>query len=1145
MPQYTAAGQTTLHDNRPYDKAKEAERLMATAEDRQRRGFVEIPEGCGVHVADYYKNRHNWTDDIDDSMVPELKRQLQKHCDDSKVGDILPHEIEAVRKVCDVMLLHHIGHGAYHMHVQARRIVPIIGKFLELTDSACRISLYQPTFMMVVADLAFAIGGAVLQGNEDLARWVEGRLHAHKVTGGTNGNMAMDEHRDHPYLVDRFVQAGGDGAKVSQMRWTITSDGSNLYFVASTATGNGTFVPSGISGIYAYYKMSSHGGAVTVLVPVLAGQGVVGANSTGHAVFNFHGVAPFKVGPAPACALLARGAYVYTALVWKGDEADATRRVSEVLAQRKEAFAAAGFDMYGDAAARVPDARALAARAPPLADDAVDALNAPAAPDSLAPATQLVDDAAPFCEAVAEPSPSALQDEGDENPSKRARVSPAPEPDTPPPPEFTLCREICEAVAAADAERDATEATDRLAARFAKDDGVDGVEAVDGAAEASSLGLRKLCGADRGVTAASFAEDRGHAAAELAYFQDHGEARAYTWARAEVGDVGDLELRAAVRRRDARRMYDECGGRTRYSVRYYVGVYGSVEAREAHHLETQRVLLVGALEGVDPAYASLRDAGVDAVAATAVAYLDRLLPSPELEPPATDPWSSLECVLERLNAPLSSEAPCVGGDIREVLLMRRARYALLFIAHEAHFLETERALLVGALEGADPAYASLRDACVDAVVDAVVAYLDRSLQSSVPAPSTDACASLNAAHLLDVPTGSGNPKKGFAALARDRLLASRDDAGNCAVHLLPRSSLYYAKPSPVATFGIQMMRGSDAHGANLVLSEVDNEVTQHRGLHVGDVVVGALGESFDATTDLRQVIHGIRTRLFLDLPIDLLVRPDAASVVAQADAPPPKPKKRRRGPEPVVTFDAATARAAAEAAGASAVTAADSWASLGDVLNRLDARLPSEAARSGYDIERVRLLRGARDAVRRIAPRQGPHMGPQNCSDVPPDYFSIKLYQMLQEQREILTWDPNGGIIIHDRQRLEATLSVYFRHNKFRSFQRQLTNFGFHKKRKAEAGLIGTAAQQRNMAAYGHPLLVGQQPEAVRDPVSVEASRRYREGDNLVRKTGTLTGQQRRSSAYAPLSDALPVGSRRDYSITINAARSSCVEDGP
>ena len=90
----------------------------------------------------------------------------------------------------------------------------------------------------------------------------------------------------------------------------------------------------------------------------------------------------------------------------------------------------------------------------------------------------------------------------------------------------------------------------------------------------------------------------------------------------------------------------------------------------------------------------------------------------------------------------------------------------------------------------------------------------------------------------------------------------------------------------------------------------------------------------------------------------------------------------------------------------------------------------------------------------------------QKLSGVPPDYFVIKLYQMLQEQREVLTWDPDGGIIIHDRQRLEATLSVYFRHNRFTSFQRQLNNFGFHKKRKPTACLSGTAAQQRKGAAY-------------------------------------------------------------------------------
>ena len=243
-------------------------------------------------------------------------------------------------------------------------------------------------------------------------------------------------------------------------------------------------------------------------------------------------------------------------------------------------------------------------------------------------------------------------------------------------------------------------------------------------------------------------------------------------------------------------------------------------------------------------------------------------------------------------------------------------------------------------------------------------------------------------------------------------------------------------------------------------------------------------------------------------------------------------------------FDAASASAAAAVARAAAACAsireavADSaLAAATDALATCGAATASVRASCAAVAE----LYVAAD----LRPRQAPHMGPQLARSlgVPPDYFVVKLYQMLQEQREILTWDPNGGIIIHDRKRLEAKLSMYFWHNRFTSFQRQLNNFGFHKKRKAEAGFVGTAEQQRNMAAYGHPLLVGQQPEAVRDPVSVEASRRFREGDNFVRKTGTLTSQQRRSSASVvtyPIagralrhrlchrfSDALPVGGRR------------------
>ena len=132
------------------------------------------------------------------------------------------------------------------------------------------------------------------------------------------------------------------------------------------------------------------------------------------------------------------------------------------------------------------------------------------------------------------------------------------------------------------------------------------------------------------------------------------------------------------------------------------------------------------------------------------------------------------------------------------------------------------------------------------------------------------------------PAGTVNPV-GSAGWARDRLLASRDDAGNCTVHLLPlSSSFYYGKQQLDVTdprrwtFGIRLGRGSDAHG--VVLCDVDDKV-RDRGLHVGDIVVGALGELFDATTDWRQVNHQILVREHLEMPLDLIVRLDAASVV--------------------------------------------------------------------------------------------------------------------------------------------------------------------------------------------------------------------------------------------------------------------------
>ena len=100
-------------------------------------------------------------------------------------------------------------------------------------------------------------------------------------------------------------------------------------------------------------------------------------------------------------------------------------------------------------------------------------------------------------------------------------------------------------------------------------------------------------------------------------------------------------------------------------------------------------------------------------------------------------------------------------------------------------------------------------------------------------------------------------------------------------------------------FGIRLGRGSDAHG--VVLCDVD-KVARDRGLLVGDVVVGALGELFDATTDWRQVNHQILVREHRDMPLDLIVRLDATSV---------SPTRRIGGPSSLRCAASAARRGAA------------------------------------------------------------------------------------------------------------------------------------------------------------------------------------------------------------------------------------------
>ena len=203
---WAKAGLVTVHDGRTLSKALVSVCRWVTAEESQAPGFVRT-SADGVNYSTYRANRHDWPAELTGRrMCPVLQKKVETHCRASYVGKILQHERVALRHVCDLMWLVGIGNESPNKDAQRRRIVRVIGKHLSLTRSASRISLYRPMSMNVVADLALAIGDAILEGNKELAKWVEGRFHAHLVTGGNADGffMSMAEHGDAPFLVARY-----------------------------------------------------------------------------------------------------------------------------------------------------------------------------------------------------------------------------------------------------------------------------------------------------------------------------------------------------------------------------------------------------------------------------------------------------------------------------------------------------------------------------------------------------------------------------------------------------------------------------------------------------------------------------------------------------------------------------------------------------------------------------------------------------------------------------------------------------------------------------------------------------------------------------------------------------------------------------
>lgn len=101
----------------------------------------------------------------------------------------------------------------------------------------------------------------------------------------------------------------------------------------------------------------------------------------------------------------------------------------------------------------------------------------------------------------------------------------------------------------------------------------------------------------------------------------------------------------------------------------------------------------------------------------------------------------------------------------------------------------------------------------------------------------------------------------------------------------------------------------------------------------------------------------------------------------------------------------------------------------------------------------------------------------------PPD-FVLKLHSMFGAEPDLIRWDGGKITIIGSQNQIGMVLSRYFRTRKFTSFQRQLTNFGFHKSVK-ESSRSSRVYVRHDMIGSGAEVLLDlrrkQNPEKVLD----------------------------------------------------------------
>ena len=109
------------------------------------------------------------------------------------------------------------------------------------------------------------------------------------------------------------------------------------------------------------------------------------------------------------------------------------------------------------------------------------------------------------------------------------------------------------------------------------------------------------------------------------------------------------------------------------------------------------------------------------------------------------------------------------------------------------------------------------------------------------------------------------------------------------------------------------------------------------------------------------------------------------------------------------------------------------------------------------------------------------HAGPRMASTKPPATkpFLGKLYSMLEDDTasSIISWTPVGdAIVVHQPEAFaQQLLPLYFKHNNFSSFVRQLNTYGFNKT-DPDAWVFGHPEFKRGAKEQIHLIQLGKQP---------------------------------------------------------------------